>query len=103
VSLVDFVTEVQASVDGVEIQNLDPPDSPYRVTSGLFNLALPAQNVLGLPVTKYNPSVSDGYWIMLAPLPSGKHTVHFYGKLVQDGPEPFTFILDITYNLTVVP
>jgi hypothetical protein len=38
--------------------------------------------------------VSDGYWIMLKPLPVGAHTVHFHANLGAT--------LDITYHITVV-
>jgi hypothetical protein len=43
-------------------------------------------------------SVSDGYWVMLNPLPPGKHTLHFtsaYSNANED------FMLDVTYDLTV--
>jgi hypothetical protein len=42
---------------------------------------------------------SDGYWAMLRPLPLGSHTVHFHGEIPGTPP----FIVDVTYNLKVVP
>ncbi len=46
------------------------------------------------------PGVSDGYWIMLTPLSSGSHTIHFHGiEEFSNG----NFELDVTYALTVVP
>ena len=40
-------------------------------------------------------SVSDGYYVMLAPLPAGRHTIH-----IRTGPidDPFC---DVYYNITV--
>lgn len=39
-------------------------------------------------------SISDGYWVMLAPLKKGKHQLHFTAKTDS-------YSHDITYNLTV--
>jgi hypothetical protein len=49
-------------------------------------------------------SVGDGVYLMLAPLSSGQHDIHFSGEAVfttaEDGFD-FTFQLDITYHVTV--
>lgn len=42
------------------------------------------------------PAVGDGYYVMLAPLSPGEHSVHFGGKFNSTG-----WTLDITYNLTI--
>ncbi len=53
------------------------------------------QEELGLdPMDR--PSASDGYWILLDPLPKGEHTVRFVGGSTEQG-----FELDVTYHLTV--
>jgi hypothetical protein len=95
--LIDHVTVVEASVDGVAVQHLDS----YRVQSPLFQFTLPPDNVLGLdPGT--TPSVSDGFWVILAPLSVGEHTIHFHA--VAPFPEfDFTFEVEVTYHLTVAP
>jgi hypothetical protein len=43
-------------------------------------------------------SVADGYWVMLDPLPRGRHVIHFSARAaeVENG-----FALDVTYNLLV--
>ncbi|MBI1761070.1 MAG: hypothetical protein HYR56_06495 [Acidobacteria bacterium] len=108
-SLVDRVTELQASVDGVSLYNLQN----YRVQSPLFSYGpLPPNNLLlagGLADAvpgATSPAISDGYFLMLAPLPVRTHTLHFAGKAVftqaQDGFD-LTFILDINYQLTITP
>ena|SRR2546427_3393345 len=47
---------------------------------------------------------SDGYFVMLAPLSRGQHTIHFTSAFVfteeEDGFD-FSFSLDITYRITV--
>jgi len=107
-SLEDFLTEYGAfilgyvdhmavDVDGVAIGGL----STYRGTSRMFTFtgdpSLTSTYdpcITGTP----QPGVSDGYWIMLAPLPSGEHTVHFSATLTGLG-----FGLDVTYALHVGP
>ncbi|MEQ1484413.1 hypothetical protein [Methyloglobulus sp.] len=42
-------------------------------------------------------SISDGYWVMLNPLPPGEHTIHFTSASAAF-PD---FALDVTYHLTV--
>lgn len=42
------------------------------------------------------PTVDDGYYVMLAPLSTGRHVVHFHGEVPD-----FGVVLDVTYKLTV--
>jgi hypothetical protein len=50
------------------------------------------------PAQTVSPSVSDGYWLMLAPLPAGTHDINFGGTTTATTP---SFTLDATYHLTV--
>jgi hypothetical protein len=85
-------------VDGVTLQN----PAAYRATSGLFTFtgdpsltAVLDPCVTGSP----QPGVSDGYWIMLAPLSAGTHTIHFRGVVTfADGS---SFTTEVTDHLTV--
>jgi len=47
---------------------------------------------------------SDGWWILLAPLPPGTHEIYFSG-VVPDNPTTGTkgFATEATYHLTVEP
>jgi hypothetical protein len=90
------IADVFATIDGTAVQNLGDP-SPYSVESPLFTFTLPENNVLGLPAGEAQ-SVSSGYYLMLAPLSAGEHTVHFGGRYPD-----FDFALDITYHLNVMP
>jgi hypothetical protein len=90
----DLVTVVEADVDGVPLQGLTPPSSPYRVQSPLFTFTAVPGNLF-VPAGP-SQSVSDGYWIMLTPLSKGTHIVHFHGEAPS---LPFT--IDTTYNLTI--
>lgn len=85
--------DVFAEIDGVAVQNL----VSYLKDSPLFTFTVPPDNVLGVdPGT--GQSVSNGYYLMLAPLSVGEHNIHFGGTFTD-----FDFTLDITYNLTVTP
>jgi hypothetical protein len=82
-------SQLFAEVDGVPLTN-------YKSTSSMFtftaDIAL-AQTGYDLCVTgDPQPGVSIGYWIWLAPLTPGQHTLHFGVPTARQ---------DITYILTV--
>jgi hypothetical protein len=88
-----FVTEnLQASIDGVEVQNLDQ----YLFTTPLYEFTLPEDNIFGLTAGTTGESVGYGAWLLLAPLNPGMHTIYLYGSLPSMGFESFQ-----TYELTV--
>lgn len=95
--LMDAATDLRATIDGITVPHLQR----FRVQSPLFQFGpLPAGNLLGLPAGTTSPAVSDGTFLMLAPLSVGAHTIQFSGAVVLPG---FRFTLDITYHLTVAP
>jgi len=101
--LADNAIGLSCTIDGKVVEDL----SAYRVESPLFTFGpLPENNLLGLPEVTTTPAVSDGYFVMLAPLSVGEHVIHFTGALVftaeEDGFD-FSFSLDITYRITVSP
>jgi hypothetical protein len=83
---------LQASIDGVEVQNLDQ----YVFTSPLYKFTMPEDNIFGVPAGSTGESVSYGAWLMLAPLDPGMHTIYLYGSLPSVPFESFQ-----TYELTV--
>jgi hypothetical protein len=78
-----------AEVDGVPVQNL----TAYRVVSPNFYFTAPDLNVLGVPGGS-GESVGDGYFLLLAPLSAGPHTIHFGGIFTD-------WSLDLTYYINV--
>lgn len=84
------VAELAATIDGVPVQN--PGD--YRVQSPLFDFSAPDDNVLFVPGPVSGQSVSDGFWLFLAPLSAGHHTIHIEFPM---------FLQNVTYELTVLP
>jgi len=102
--LVNSPVELHASIDGAPVQNL----LAYRAAYAPFGYLVPATDNLlqflgenvpgaGWPTRFVFPAASDGYWLMLKPLPPGPHTINFGATTATQ------FQLDITYQITVVP
>ncbi len=85
------VSTLFAEVDGVPVTNL----GSYRAHSPTFPVTFPEDNLFGVPAGVYPIAASDGYWLMLGPLPPGTHTVHFGGVTASGNP------IDITYTIIV--
>ena len=88
------------TIDGVAVANI----LSYRVPSPQFTFTAPTPWIFG-DTGGAGTSVGDGYFLMLAPLAVGQHTLHFGGAFhfaVAEG-DPFDFdaSLDMTYHLTV--
>jgi hypothetical protein len=76
------VSSLEASLDGEALESL----GSYRAASPLFSFDYPADNIFGIPGgPATGDSVSDGYWLLLNPLPAGNHTLTFGGAF--DFPE----------------
>ena len=95
--LIDLVDDPAVEVDGVALENV----TAYRGASGVITFT-------GDPslTSTFDPCItgsqqvgaSDGYFVMLAPLSRGTHTVHFSARI-----DEFGFGLDVTYVLQVGP
>jgi hypothetical protein len=91
VGFFDATGGLAAEIDGGSVTDL----GRYRVQSPLFEFTLPEGNILGVPAGP-GMAVSDGVWLLLAPLSAGEHMIHFTGTFTE-----FDFTLDITYHLNV--
>ncbi len=98
--------KLYASIDGTPVRGLNPYHTPYRACAGPadrcsadpFSLTLPADNIFNAPAGVYEPTVADGYYLLLPPLTPGSHTITFGGTGLVAGE---TTSQDITYKLTV--
>jgi hypothetical protein len=105
---IDGARNLVADIDGVAIQI----STEFRVGSAdkpTFCVTLPPDDVLSFigegpggfgSGTHFSPgtscsTVDDGYYVMLAPLSKGPHTLHVHGEIPA-----FGFTLDVTYHLT---
>lgn len=98
--------ELTLTIDGHPVDDL----VAHRATSGLFSWSAPddpteyvfggagpvGPNTCGVPEGDRS-GVSDGYWIMVKPLPPGPHLLRFAGRVVD--PRFGEFSLDLTYRL----
>jgi len=93
-SIIATATGLSCEVDGIPL----PITSANLEQSTPFSVFLPDNNIVGVPPGVYFPFVDSGYYVLLHPLSSGQHTIHFAGSLTSFKP-PFS--LDVTYNITV--
>jgi hypothetical protein len=79
-------------VDGRAVRRVER----FYTESKFFSVEVPDGNLFGLPEgTVVEPCFGVGFYVMLAPLQAGTHTVQI------DATAPFA--IDVTYNLTVAP
>ena len=91
--------EMTCTVDGQPLQNL----LGYHADSPAFRfLDTTLLDEFGVPISQPNLAVAAGYWIMLAPLPVGEHTIQWTTHATHSLPD-FDTDLDVTYHITVVP
>jgi hypothetical protein len=81
-------------------------DGNYRVTSPQFSFTAPTPWVFG-ETGGTGTAVGDGYYVMVAPLSVGEHTITITGTLHFEagelGPDPVDIETDLTWHITVVP
>jgi len=92
-AFVENPRQLQADIDRVRLGKSDL--LAFRVQSPEFTVQVPEGAIFGLPKGAFRPNVSDGYWLLLAPLSPGAHTIHIKG-VMNSG-----FTSEVTYNLTV--
>ena len=97
--VVGLMENLSCEIDGVAVEMLEA----YRTQSSeMFSLTVPDDNVFdlwGVPTDAgtYYPSVADGYYVMVAPLSVGNHTIHLHGEIPD-----FEYVTDVTFHLTVI-
>ena len=104
---IDTAQDLTCQVDGRELNNLQA----YRCMTpvgGAEMVTLPDGNIFGVEAGTYGPMVTDGYYLMLAPLSAGSHTIQFTAGLAGTGPPvypltiPPSATMHVTYHLTVL-
>ena len=87
--LLDPALRLTLEVDGAAV-----PVEAYRSRTPFFTVALPPDNLLGAPPVVAGV-VADGYHVLLAPLPPGRHTVR-WTQAAADGSEFGATAYDLT-------
>jgi hypothetical protein len=102
--------QISAFINGATDLSVELDHKPVaglqRIKSAVFAVALPENNIFDLPCARfggapagiYSPAVGDGFYVQLAPLPVGAHTLRIRARNPDQN-----FAEDVTYNLTVVP
>jgi hypothetical protein len=104
-----YVSETTCTIDGVAVPGLsNPATTEYLTVSPAFSYTTATQdNMLAIlfgdscvpgDLTIY-PAVAQGVYLMIEPLPPGKHVIHTVGEV---GNPPFV-IEDSTFDITVNP
>jgi hypothetical protein len=96
----DHIVDVFCIIDGVPVKNL----AAYRFSSPQFEFAAPTPWIFGA-TGGTGTAVGDGYYLMLAPMSAGTHTIHYGGTFHFDAGEidvdPVDIPKDITIQITV--
>jgi hypothetical protein len=83
------------SVNGREFRNLEK----YRVHSEAFDLIWANNSII--QQSGPDRAVSDGYWIILEPLPVGEHQIRFQASLSDPRTGILTYSDNLEYNINV--
>lgn len=93
----DTVNVVNATIDGRPVDKLNS----FRIQSPLFDINLPPNNIAGVPPGS-TQAVSDGWFIILKPLPLGEHQIKSYGAIIDPtGSGMINFATSTTFNIIV--
>jgi hypothetical protein len=92
----DHIVDVFCVIDGVPVQNL----ADYRFSSPQFQFTAPTPWIFG-NTGGNGTSVGDGYYLMLAPMSAGHHTIHYGGTFHFEAGELFDFPLDLPKDITI--
>jgi hypothetical protein len=108
----DHMVELHCEIDGVPV----PEIWNYRITSHQIRFEAPTPWVFG-ELGGHGTAVEDGYFLLIRPLNSGTHVLHFSGAYVFRKLPDTTFLpqpsgnssdafdlyapVDVTYHLTV--
>jgi hypothetical protein len=87
----DQITDMRAMISGTNLDEL----KQYRIQSPLFNVTLPADNVLG-PPAQTTKMISEGYWLFLKPLEPGKYDLYSFGSCLAG-----RIKIGVSYHLTI--
>ena len=91
----EFITDLSFAVDNKPVDNI----GDFRVTSPQFSFTAPTPWIFGA-TGGTGTATGVGYFVMLAPLSVGTHTIHYTGAFkFSDAPEDYIAV-DMTYHVT---
>ncbi|MDX1933225.1 MAG: PEP-CTERM sorting domain-containing protein [Capsulimonadales bacterium] len=94
IDTMNLVDSLNLAINGTTVTNLNS----YRELSPAFSFSSAANNPFGVTAGVANTAVADGFWVMLAPIGTGIHTVTFGG-----GVSSFGFSTGVQATLVAAP
>ncbi len=74
----------------------------FRKSTGPFYVEIPSNGLPNLRPGSFK-AVADGFYVMIKPpLPTGRHTIRFQGRVEKAGTPPSPWEQDVTYNFDVI-
>ena len=95
IAMADPFERIACIIDGQTVRNI----GHYRFVSPQFAFIAPTPWIFGA-TGGIGTSVGDGYYVMLAPMSAGKHTIHFHAALRFGPAAGDVYPLDVTYVIT---
>jgi hypothetical protein len=95
-SFADLIVNVSCSIDDNAVSNI----GQFRVASPQYQFTAPTPWIFGA-TGGTGTSVADGYYVMVAPLSAGQHTIHFSGAFKFSDAPGDEAPVDMTYHITV--
>jgi hypothetical protein len=99
------VRNLSVKIDGTSVRNLEE----YLFQSEIFNFVLPSEgdNYIEVPADACdNPdgchAIAEGYYIMLAPLSKGHHTIEIYAETWDEQTQMIRRYVHTRYELEVI-
>lgn len=92
----DHLANAEVSIDGEPVRDIER----FRIASGCFDSFVWAR-YLDRP-DSYIPAATDGYWLMLRPLPAGVHHIRVRARYDNPGGDLGDLEQDFDYELQVL-
>jgi hypothetical protein len=94
---------ISITIDGATVPNVA---NRYRIKSPVFSMTLPADNMVNqycggpgsIPAGVYSPAIADGIFVIVRPLPVGRHQMRVHVDIPAQ-----SWNFDTDYEFEVVP
>jgi len=93
----DHIRDVSVTIDGVPVENV----SDYRFETPQFTFTAPTPWIFGATGGE-GTSVGDGYFMMIKPLPVGRHVIEYSGTFHFDAGEFGDEAFDLPHSGTII-
>jgi hypothetical protein len=93
----DHIRDVSVTIDGVQVENA----SDYRFETPQFGFTAPTPWIFGATGGE-GTSVGDGYFMMIKPLPVGRHVIEYSGTFHFDAGELGDEAFDLPHSGTII-